>query len=303
MIDLRRLQVLRAVHAHGTVTAAARALHLTPSAVSHHLRELGREMRLVLTEPQGRRIRLTPAALLLVEHSDALLARWEETKAAVESYRSGEAGLLRVCGFPTAVAGLLAPACVVLRREYPQVRVQISEVEVPECFDQLLTESVDLALVAPTEEGPYPGDPRFDRFPVLREPLDLLVPAAHRFAEADAVHLADAAEEDWVLPAPGTCEHHQRVRVTCAAVGFTPRVAHFAVDWAAVGALVGHGLGVSLVPRLVEVPGPVARVPLSGEVPCRQVVGVVRRGSLDHPLVQRAIGALEQVVAAFRAAD
>ena len=43
-VDLRRLHVLRMVHHHGTVTAAADALHLTPSAVSHQLRQLSRQM-------------------------------------------------------------------------------------------------------------------------------------------------------------------------------------------------------------------------------------------------------------------
>ncbi|MEV5827735.1 LysR family transcriptional regulator [Spirillospora sp. NPDC052242] len=73
--------MLRLVHRYGTVTSAAEAMHLTPSAVSHHLREPGRELKAPLLEPQGRRVRLTPAALVLVGHADALLARWEETVA------------------------------------------------------------------------------------------------------------------------------------------------------------------------------------------------------------------------------
>src|SRR4051812_17259538 len=59
MIDLRRLHMLRVVHQQGTVTAAAEVLHLTPSAVSHHMRELSRELKVPLLEPQGRRVKLT----------------------------------------------------------------------------------------------------------------------------------------------------------------------------------------------------------------------------------------------------
>ena len=54
MID-RRLQVLRMVAARGTVTAAAEALRYTPSAVSHQLRTLARDLGVALLEHEGRR--------------------------------------------------------------------------------------------------------------------------------------------------------------------------------------------------------------------------------------------------------
>ncbi|MFB9837268.1 LysR family transcriptional regulator, partial [Actinoallomurus acaciae] len=79
-VDLRRLQVLRLVHRHGTVTAAADVLHLTPSAVSHQLRQLARETGVALLEPDGRRVRLTPAGRALVAHADALHAGWERAR-------------------------------------------------------------------------------------------------------------------------------------------------------------------------------------------------------------------------------
>lgn len=54
MIDLRRLQVLRAVAHYGTVTAAAEAMYVTPSAASQQIRQLGRELGVTLLEPRGR---------------------------------------------------------------------------------------------------------------------------------------------------------------------------------------------------------------------------------------------------------
>lgn len=298
MIDLRRLQVLRAVHQHGTVTAAAGALRLTPSAVSHQLRELARELKTPLIEPQGRRIRLTAAAELLVEHADALLARWEETRAALEAHRTGESGMLRMCGFPTAIA-LLAPAASLLQADHPGLRVQVRECESAVGFDLLLADDADLLLLTPTDGGPAADDPRFDQQSMLSEPLDLLVPAGHPLARRKRVGLTDAGAEPWVLPVPGTCDHHHRAMVACAVAGFTPRVAHYATDWNAVAALVAHGLGISLIPRLAELPGDYAlvRVPLTVDpVPTRHIVSCVRRGSREHPLIQHGLHALQQVI-------
>ena len=80
-IDLRRLQLLRLVHEHGTVTAAAGRVHLTPSAASHQLRQLSRDLGVPLLEPTGRNVRLTQADEKLVAHADALHARWEQARA------------------------------------------------------------------------------------------------------------------------------------------------------------------------------------------------------------------------------
>ena len=286
------------MHQHGTVTAAAAALHLTPSAVSHQIRELSRELEVPLLEPQGRGVRLTPAALVLVEHADELLARWEEARAALQAYRAGAAGILRLSGFPTAMA-LLAPAAVLLQERNPGLRVTVRECESEEGFKLLLADETDLLLLTPTDNGPAPDDPRFDQQPMMSEPLDLLVPADHPLTGKKRLALADAGCEPWILPVPGTCDHHDRAMVACAVAGFTPHVAHFATDWSAVAALVAHGLGISLIPRLAELPASfqLRRLPLTVEpLPTRQIMTCVRRGSRNSPQIQQALQALREVV-------
>ena len=74
MLTLERLQALRAVATFGTVTAAAAALHLTPSAVSQQLSKLQRDIGQRLVEPYGRGVRLTAAGSLLADRAHAILA-------------------------------------------------------------------------------------------------------------------------------------------------------------------------------------------------------------------------------------
>ncbi|CDR03758.1 transcriptional regulator, LysR family protein [Streptomyces iranensis] len=298
--------MLRVVRQQGTVTAAAEALHLTPSAVSHHMRELARELKVPLLEPHGRRVRLTPAGHLLIEHADALLARWEEAQAELESYRAGMTGPLRIAGFTTAISGLIAPAAGRLRHSHPDLLVRVRECDTEESMDLLVAGEVDLAVVEPIEGGPPPDDARFEQSPLLEEPHIMLVPADHRLAGAVSVRLEDAAAEDWIVADAGTCDHAQRVRVLCAAAGFSPRIVHAATHWSAVWSLVGNGLGVSLIPRLAEGPAgqAVARVPVAGEnMPTRRILTCVRRGSRRSPLIDLGIGALEEAVRQHQSLD
>ncbi|MEU9112899.1 LysR family transcriptional regulator [Streptomyces sp. NPDC048483] len=308
MID-PRLQTLRVLHEQGTVTATAEALHLTPSTVSQQLRQLSARLGLELLEPAGRKVRLTPAALALLGHADALFARWEEARADLAGYADGVAGRLRMTGVATAITGVLAPAAERLRREVPRLEVEIGEDPGENRFDLLLAGRADIAVVIPTPVAPPPssrlpssravpppGDTRFTQWPVLQEPQDLLVPAGHRFATraAEGVALAEAGQECWVR-AGDPADQHQLLLAACAAAGFTPRVRHNAVDWSAVAALVAHGCGIALVPRLAPVPDGcrVVRVPLRGEpVPVRRFVAAVRRGSERQPPIARGLAAL-----------
>ncbi|MFG2092135.1 LysR family transcriptional regulator [Streptomyces sp. NPDC048612] len=295
MID-PRLQTLRVLHQRGTVTATAEALHLTPSTVSQQLRQLSARLGLELLEPAGRKVRLTPAALALVGHADALFVRWEEARADLAGHVDGVAGRLRITGVATAIAGVIAPAAARLREELPRLEVEIGEDPGENRFELLLAGRADIAVVIPAPGGPPPDDVRFGQHPVLAEPQDLLVPAGHRFAgrAERGVTLAEAAGESWIR-AGDPDDQHQLLLTACATAGFTPRVRHHAVDWSAVAALVAHGFGICLVPRLAPVPErcPVVRVPLRGEpLPVRRFLAAVRRGSAGRPPIARGLAAL-----------
>ncbi|MCT2588918.1 LysR family transcriptional regulator [Streptomyces sp. N2-109] len=297
MID-PRLQTLRVLYERGTVTAAAEALHLTPSTVSQQLRQLADRLGVTLLEPHGRRVRLTPAALALLRHADAMFARWEEADAELAAYRDGTAGRLRVSAVATALAAIVAPAAERLRREHPAMTVDLTEDPGEDRMGLLLTDRADIAVVIPAPGGPPPDDPRFDQQPLYEEPQDLLVPAGHRLAarRRDGVRLTEAKTESWIR-AGDPRDQHTLLLTACAAAGFTPRMSHGAVEWHAVAALVAHGFGISLVPRLAYVPREfdVVRVPLRGRpAPTRQLLACVRRGSAHHTPITRGLAALRE---------
>lgn len=294
MIDLRRLQVLRAVAHYGTVTAAAEAMHFTPSAASQKIRQLGRELGVVLLEPRGRRVRLTPAAQSLLAHADVIQMQWEQAEIDLRAARDEPAGLLRVCGFPVAVATLLAPLAATLRVRHPRLTVHVRQTELRNGYDLLFDGEVDLAVTEATPGNPSLADPRFDQQPLLDDAFDLVVPTRHPLAGRTDVALSGAATEDWVLPLPGSTCHTHTISA-CTAAGFNPSVAHHALEWNAIAALVAHGLGVALIPRLAHLAPhpPVTRVPLRGRpVPSRKLLTCARAGSSDHPAIVAARAAL-----------
>lgn len=296
MIIDRRLHVLRMVRQHGTVTAAARALHLTPSAVSQQVRAMARDLDVDLLQPAGRGIRLTPAAEILLDHADRLYAGWEEAKADLEAHRLGDRGPLRLCGFPSALSVLLPPTAARLRAGRPPLALEVVQADPDESLDLLVAGDVDLAIVEASLAAPATTDERFEQELLFDDPLQLIVPPEHRLAQHARVALADAADEDWV-GGPVGGSYHQIELLVCQTAGFTPRFVHRALDWSAYLAVVEAGLGVALLPRLAVPPTGRVRPLRLTDTPLasRRVLTCVRRGSRNQPAIRRLRGALRQV--------
>ena len=287
MVDLRRLRALRAVADHGTLAAAADALHLTPSAVSQQLSALEREVGHALLEPAGRSVRLTAAARVLLGHADALFAQLERLQGELAAQDEAPRGEVRIGGFPTALAGLLAPAARPLHAVAPAVTLRVEEAETDEAVAMLVARDVDVILGMECSAAPRRDDTRFHREELLGDILDAVLPTDHPLAGLARIDLADLSNEEWVAPPVGwSCD--EVFLAGCRAAGFSPRVAHRAGDWQAVMGLVAGGLGISLVPRLAHTapPAGVVIVPLIGEPPRRHVFVACRAGAESSPAIR-----------------
>jgi DNA-binding transcriptional LysR family regulator len=295
MIDAK-LHTLRVLRSHGTVTAAAQALHLTPSTVSQQLKQLAHETGVRLLEPNGRRVRLTEAAELLLGHADALYEQWERAKVDLESLAAGRIGSLRVCGLSSTISAFIAPAAKRLREAEPGVRMHLAAVESDEGFRKLESGEADIAVINPTDETPPPGDRRFEQEFLMDDVEDLLVPVGHRLAGRRSVRLAEAANEEWVNT-PSCIDQEHLFRSATAAAGFTPDIAHQADTSSCASGLVCTGFGVTLYSRLMPIPveHAVVRVPIHGKpVPTRRLFTVVRRGSAGQSAIARGLAAIRE---------
>src|SRR5215217_6791224 len=129
MLDLRRLRLLHELHQRGTIAAVADALRFTPSAVSQQLAQLEREAGVRLLERSGRGVRLTDAALVLVEHAAALLERAARAEADLAAASGTVAGRARIAGFQSVALRLALPAMQQLGRDAPALRCEFHEAE------------------------------------------------------------------------------------------------------------------------------------------------------------------------------
>lgn len=96
MIERAHLKILREVDRHGSLTAAANALHLTQSALSHTMRKLESQLGTALWIKEGRTLQLTQAGQYLLKEAKRLLPQIERLEEALKQYAQGEKGTLRI---------------------------------------------------------------------------------------------------------------------------------------------------------------------------------------------------------------
>ncbi|HST38775.1 MAG TPA: LysR family transcriptional regulator [Conexibacter sp.] len=325
MIDVRRLRILREVALAGTVTAAARALGYTPSAVSQQLAALERETGSELLRRRGRGVELTAEGRLLVEVAERVGAELEaaEAELAVRAARPG--GTVRLLAFATALRTLVPRAVAALAASVPELTLEIDEADPDDALRLLVQERADVVVAHDYDLLERRRHARVHRRELLADELRVVgatgadrgSPDAKRGA-ADAkrgapgakggapgakggaaapLDLATLAERAWVLPDRGSaCD--RVVERACAAAGFAPRVVARSADFTAIAALAEACGAVALVPQLsLERTAPAtsdtsaAARPLTTPVR-RLVFAAVRDGAQRRPLEAAVLDAL-----------
>ena len=278
-IDFRRIRLLREVEQRGTVAATAVALRLTPSAVSQQLASLARDLDVPLLERQGRGVRLTGQARVLLRHADAMAEQLERARADLAAFADGAVGDVRVGSLTSAIATIVAPALRRVRADRPGISVLVREQDSTQALGGIDSGDLDIAICVDQHGGPRRDDPRYHRTDLLTDVLDALLPADHRLAGLPEVPLTALAHEPWVDSAP-TDACAQITAGVCAAAGFTPDVRHHCQEWDAIAALVAAGAGVALVPRLAHPlrPGGLVALPIAGSPAARSIYAVTLAG-------------------------
>ncbi|MDT7581006.1 MAG: hypothetical protein QOK35_2270 [Pseudonocardiales bacterium] len=274
-METRRLEMLVALARLGSMREVADGMGVTTSTVSQQIAALARETGTTLLEPEGRRVRLTPAGRRLADHGLTILAAVDAARADLDP-GAEPAGTVRVAGFATAIRRSLLPLLASL--EGTRVRMQIAEHEPAEALGLLAEDAIDLALVYDYALAPRTVDDRFEVTPLWTARWCLGVPARSAVEDLPAVETVDRfRDHDWIANSRNDAD--ERVVAALAAhAGFTPRIAHRADSLDLVQELVAAGLGVGLLPEGIPTRAGVRLLPLRRPDVLLRAFAVVGRG-------------------------
>lgn len=281
-MDPRRLRLLLELSRRGSMRAVAEAVGVATSTVSQQLAVLSVEVGAALIEPDGRRVRLTPAGKRLAGHVVTILGAIEAARADLDP-AAEPAGDVRVAAFATAARQSLLPVARELLSGHPLVRLHVFEHEPTEAMSLLLDDRVDLSLTYDYNLAPQVFDPALVTTPLWHAPWSLAVPAGGDFPAGDAVTIfRHFRRHDWVVNSRETTDE-EAIRAVASLADFTPTIGHRADSLELVQDIVAAGLGVGMLPAgVTTIPG-VVLLPLAGPEVILRAFAVTSLGRANWP--------------------
>ena len=223
---------------------AAEKMFITQSALSRQIQALEQELGVQLFDRNNRNVKLTKAGEFLRGEYQRIVNELESVNRHAMLIQTGEVGSLRI-GHPGSITYSLLPELLAgFGAKYPQVKIELTE---------LLTENVETALLN------YHIDIGFNRESitaralqakkVLTEPFALVVPIKHPLSKKNRATLTDVKTETFILPSiTSQSIYADLLRQIFTDYDFMPKIQYESEYGATILALVGKGLGVSILP-------------------------------------------------------
>jgi DNA-binding transcriptional LysR family regulator len=249
-MELRHLRYFCAVAEEQSFTAAARRLHVSQSGVSGQIRDLEKELGVMLLCRNRREVTLTPEGAVFLREAQELLAHAERAVDMVTRTSQGQYGKLTIglCG--PATAPFLPRLIREFRRRQPGVMLAIRDFEPARQPAAIANREIDIGFTrgVPAEHRDALRSEIF-----FREPIVAALPVHHALEKQETIQLAQLSRERFVLYArDGAPELFDTIIAICRKAKFSPYIVNTAAVWQSILTLVEAGEGVALVPGCVQ---------------------------------------------------
>lgn len=300
-VNERQLQILRELGELGSVTATAEALLMTPSAVSQQLRLLQRSIPVPLTEREGRRLVLTDAGNALASAAIEVETALARARHTIEEFIDRPDAGVSVAAFHSAAAAFF-PLLLRGRTGPGHPQLSLADEDVAQDHFPRLTRDYDLVLAHRLDQAP-PWPASVAASTLLREPLDIALPADHPLAAKRRLTPRDVADQPWITVHDGF-PLMTTIDAIATAANRRLNIVHRINEFTVVAEAVAAGGGLALMPRWTTRPHPALIFrPLSG-VHTRRHIDVLHRPERSaRRAVRMVLNELHHAAAVIRNRD
>ena len=272
-MELHQLRYFCAVADTSSFSRAAEKCHVSQPSLSQQILKLESELGGRLFDRLGRSVRLTDLGEAFLPRARSVLHELSSAKDELTERLQSEAGPVVIGAIPTIAPYWLASRLASFSRKFSKVHLTIAEEITPVLLERLRAGSVDLAVLALPIRGH-----EFDSHPLFTERLYAALPKTHKLARRPTLQLADLRRDPFLFLRDGHCFRDTAV-AACDRARLDPRVVFESGHLSSLLAMVGAGMGVSLVPEMaVDKSRPCRFVRIADTQAERTIAAVVLRG-------------------------
>lgn len=282
-LELRHLQVVCSIADYGSLTKAASALGLAPSALTTQLQRIERSIGGALFERDRRGARPTALGDLVLDRARTLLPAVQDLHAEA-SRLVGNCGTAQICRIGAVPSPMLSGIIRRLTSDRPGTRVTVhASSSPPELADMLADGRIDFALIGLCGGASPPAEHELRWHDIAVDAVFVLLPEDHRLAGRDEIELGDLADATWVATGPYECCFDECFAAACARAGFAV-TRMYELDVRTALELVETGTAAALCQTSFRPPPGLVAVPIAGTpLRWRHVVGWAEGASPEVP--------------------
>jgi DNA-binding transcriptional LysR family regulator len=289
-VDLRQLEIIRAIADTGSFTAAGEKLHVSQSAISRQILLLEDELGEPVFHRIGRRIRITPAGESLLQLSHRVFQDLQDTVSAISDTRESLRGTLRLVGGMTVCLYVFPSLLAEVRRVHPHLDLKVTVGSAERSITMLRSGAGDLGMLTlPVETSDLVA------VPVLEEELFLITYLTHPLAKKKTITPADLDKQPFVLFETGSITR-RLVEEFFARERLKPQIIMETENVEIIKAMVRNGLGISIIPWQA-----VAADVRSKQLFCSRIAGhaLIRQTGWLYPKMSRLPRTVSEVIRVF----
>ncbi|NVM76281.1 DNA-binding transcriptional LysR family regulator [Duganella sp. SG902] len=249
-IDLKQLKYFLAVAEEKSFSRAAERLHISQPPLSQQIMKLESELGVKLFARTTRTFELTVAGKALMNEASDLLAKMRMTIDTIRQIDRGEVGRLRVGIVGSAMWGPIPSLLEEFQTKFPRVTWTIHELGPTLQYEALRAKQIDVGFWREPKlnEDDLKNDNLRQEL-CFREDVCVAINEHHPLAKQDAIELIDIANEPMLTLALDKSSFPRYLIQCCVNAGFQPAIFQEASEPQTLLAMVGAGLGVTLIPE------------------------------------------------------
>jgi DNA-binding transcriptional LysR family regulator len=243
-MELRHLLYFKTVAEQLSFRKAASKLFISQPPLSRQIKELEKELGVLLFTRRDKRVSLTDAGKYFKGEVDAILARVEESKAIVRQIHRADSGELKIGYISSVYQSHLAEVLIAMREVFPYIKTNLLEIPTLAQIKALEQDGLDVGVL----RGPVQSD-QLKVKTLFFDPFVVVVPAGKGKFKQQEDLAAYCKSSPFIFFGKDIAPHYyEKLIEICARLGFRPDIVHEANNAHSILQLVEAGLGVSILP-------------------------------------------------------
>ncbi|MBQ9421420.1 MAG: LysR family transcriptional regulator [Lachnospiraceae bacterium] len=240
--NIQKFNALITTLEQGSFTKAAESLNYSQSGISRMIADLEKDWGVVLLERDRSGVRITSDGVELLPYIRQICEDYRRLQNGIDELKGIRTGLIRIGTISSTATHWIPNIIEAFQKDYPNIDYELRLGDYSEIEEWIAEGRVDCGFMS------LPTRPEFETIPLEQDELVAVLPEGHPLSSQQTVRIEEMLEDPFMMLDKGDRSEFSSI---FKRRGLTPNIRYTTWDDNAVLSMVEHGLGISIMSKLV----------------------------------------------------